>query len=63
MLNQELRLTMIYANQMRAEQVAAELNSRLGYAPSYAVECKYGWTVICSYRGREHAEEIARRMR
>lgn len=40
---------MIYTNQARAEQVAAELNRRCGHPPAKAVLTAHGWTVIASY--------------
>ena len=40
---------MIYANEARANEVAAMLNERRGYAKSAAVLTADGWTVITSY--------------
>jgi hypothetical protein len=41
---------MIYRNEARAREVAAELNQRKGYAPAYAISTAEGWTVVSSYR-------------
>ena len=41
---------MIYNNEQRANEVAAMLNERLGYARSEAILTPHGWTVISDYR-------------
>jgi hypothetical protein len=40
---------MIYADEARAREVAAELNARIGYGESRAVLTVHGWTVICKW--------------
>lgn len=37
---------MIYANEVRAQEVADMLNARRGYQESRAVLTEHGWTVI-----------------
>jgi hypothetical protein len=44
---------MIYRNEARAREVAAELNQRKGHAPAYAILTAEGWTVVSSYRQQE----------
>lgn len=41
---------MIYNSEARANEVAAMLNERLGYARAKAVLVAEGWTVITDYR-------------
>jgi hypothetical protein len=40
---------MIYANEARAREAAAELNTRKGYGETRAVLTPQGWTIICNW--------------
>lgn len=40
---------MIYANEIRALEVATCLNRRVGYGESRAILTAHGWAVICKW--------------
>lgn len=41
---------MIYKNEARAIEVAAEINALLGYARAQTVLTVHGWTVVSDYK-------------